>query len=293
MALKNEIGNVYGKLTVIERAENTKDGKSRWVCECECGKQIIALGTNLRKGNTKSCGCLRAQHLIKNLIGEEFGRLRVISRSDTRSKRGVVWKCLCECGNEIEVVSPDLTTGNTKSCGCLKAELHSTMNDLSNQRFGKLVAINSPYTKNGQRVWRCICDCGRETFVLAGNLRKGNTMSCGCSASHGNEYIEQLLLQKGITFTRKKTYSDCVSPTGALLKFDFCIEIKSKIVLIEYNGIQHYSAVDFFGGEEALLKQQERDNVKKKYCLNNNYCLEIIRYDENIKDRLEEILNGI
>lgn len=293
MAFKNEVGNIYGKLTVVERAENTKDGKTRWLCECECGKQIIALGTNLRKGNTKSCGCLRAQHLIKNLIGEEFGHLKVVARADTHSKRGVVWKCLCKCGNEVEVVSPDLTTGNTKSCGCLKAELHSTMNDLSNQRFGKLVAIDSPYVKNEQRVWRCICDCGRETFVLAGNLRKGNTMSCGCSASHGNEYIEQLLLQKEIVFTREKTYSDCVSPTGALLKFDFCIETKNKTILIEHNGIQHYSAVDFFGGEEALLKQQERDNIKKKYCLDNNYCLEIIRYDENIKNRLEEILNGI
>jgi hypothetical protein len=118
-------------------------------------------------------------------------------------------------------------------------------------------------------------------------------MSCGCSASHGNEYIEQLLLQKEVVFTREKTYSDCVSPTGALLKFDFCIETKNKTILIEHNGIQHYSAVDFFGGEEALLKQQERDNIKKKYCLDNNYCLEIIRYDENIKNRLEEILNGI
>ena len=60
MAFKDELGNKYGKLTVIQRAENTKDGKTRWVCECECGNKITVLGTNLRKGNTKSCGCLRA-----------------------------------------------------------------------------------------------------------------------------------------------------------------------------------------------------------------------------------------
>ena len=293
MAFKDELGNKYGKLTVLERAENTKDGKTRWLCECECGNKIIALGTNLRKGNTKSCGCLRAQHLIKDLVGQKFGRLTVTSRSNSRNKRGVVWNCKCECGTIVEVVSSDLVNGNTKSCGCLKTDLHSTMIDLTGQRFGKLVALDSPYTKNEQRVWRCLCDCGRETFVLAGNLRKGNTMSCGCSASHGNEFIEQQLKQKSIHFMREKTFSDCVSPTGALLKFDFCIEINNKIILIEYNGIQHYSPVEYFGGEEAMLKQQERDKIKQIYCLNNDYQLEIIKYDESIQERLEEILNGI
>lgn len=293
MSFKNEIGNKYGKLLVVERAENTKDGKTRWLCECECGNRLVVLGTNLRKGNTKSCGCLRAQHLIKDLVGQCFGRLVVVSRSNTRGKRGVVWNCKCECGANVEVVSPDLTSGNVRSCGCLKRDLHSTMNDLTGERFGKLVVLDSPYVKNEQRVWRCMCDCGRETFVLAGNLRKGNTMSCGCSASHGNEFIEQLLKQRNIPFVREKTYPNCTSSTGAPLKFDFCIEINSKTVLIEYNGIQHYSPVGYFGGEEALLKQQERDKIKQAYCLNNNYQLEIIKYDESIKDRLEEILNGV
>ena len=294
MAFKNEIGNKYGKLTVIKRAENTKDGKTRWVCQCECGKEIIAFGTNLRKGNTKSCGCLRAQHLIKDLIGQKFGRLLVVSRSSNRSKRGVIWKCECECGSIIEVVSPDLTTGNTKSCGCLKADLHSTMNDLSGQRFGKLLALDSPYVKNEQRVWRCMCDCGSEVFVLAGNVRKGNSQSCGCSASHGNNFIKQFLTNKDVCFEKELTFSDCKSPTGALLKFDFGIFINNDLkVLIEYNGIQHYCPVEFFGGEEAFLKQQERDKIKAQYCVNNQYKLEIIKYDENIEERMEEILNGI
>lgn len=293
MALKNEVGNTYGYLTVIERAENTKEGRAQWLCQCKCGNTTVVLGKHLRSGNTKSCGCLRVQHLTKDLTGQNFGRLTVISRSNSHSKRGAVWNCKCECGTNVEVVSSDLVNGNTKSCGCLKSDLHSTMNDLTGQRFGKLVALDSPYIKNEQRVWRCMCDCGRETFVLAGNLRKGNTMSCGCSASHGNEFIEQLLKQKDIAFTREKTFINCVSPTGALLKFDFCIEKNNKIILIEYNGIQHYSPVEYFGGEEALLKQQERDKIKQTYCLNNNYQLEIIKYDESIKDRLEEILNGI
>ena len=47
----------FGKLIVIERASN---GNSRphWLCQCECGNNIIVKGDSLRSGNTKSCGCL-------------------------------------------------------------------------------------------------------------------------------------------------------------------------------------------------------------------------------------------
>ena len=47
--LKDESGNVYGRLTVIERAEN-KDGRAYWKCRCECGKETIVSGKNLRNG---------------------------------------------------------------------------------------------------------------------------------------------------------------------------------------------------------------------------------------------------
>jgi hypothetical protein len=54
--LIDEIGNKYGKLTVISRSEN-KGNKARWLCQCTCGKQQIITGTDLRSGHTGSCGC--------------------------------------------------------------------------------------------------------------------------------------------------------------------------------------------------------------------------------------------
>ena len=50
-------GQTFGRLTVRERAENTKDGKASWKCICECGNEITVIGKDLRSGNTKSCGC--------------------------------------------------------------------------------------------------------------------------------------------------------------------------------------------------------------------------------------------
>lgn len=52
------IGTVFGRLTVIERAENYKSGASRWLCECSCGNRVIVFGQGLRRGTSKSCGCL-------------------------------------------------------------------------------------------------------------------------------------------------------------------------------------------------------------------------------------------
>lgn len=54
--------------------------------------------------------------------------------------------------------------------------------DLTDQRFGKLVAIkrHDANTKHGSYKWICSCDCGQEIIVTSGNLRSGHTKSCGC-----------------------------------------------------------------------------------------------------------------
>lgn len=50
-------GKKFGRLEVIERAENGKGGQARWKCKCECGNTTIVLGGNLRHKKQVSCGC--------------------------------------------------------------------------------------------------------------------------------------------------------------------------------------------------------------------------------------------
>ena len=53
--------------------------------------------------------------------------------------------------------------------------------DLTGQRFGRLTVIERAGKDYiGQAMWRCRCDCGNVTVVAGGNLRTGNTKSCGC-----------------------------------------------------------------------------------------------------------------
>ena len=51
-------GEVYARLTVIRRAESDKGGRRRYVCRCSCGGETVTAGYDLRKGHTRSCGCL-------------------------------------------------------------------------------------------------------------------------------------------------------------------------------------------------------------------------------------------
>jgi hypothetical protein len=57
----------------------------------------------------------------QSFLGKFFGKLQVVERSTYHGNIG--WRCRCECGNEITVPVSSLTSGSTKSCGCLRAEV--------------------------------------------------------------------------------------------------------------------------------------------------------------------------
>lgn len=61
--------------------------------------------------------------LATNIIGQKFGKLTALKMLESNKHKKKMWLCLCECGNEKEVVSSSLTHGLTKSCGCLQSEL--------------------------------------------------------------------------------------------------------------------------------------------------------------------------
>lgn len=116
------------------------------------------------------------------VLGQIFDRLTVIDRAKP-DRRGRAWfKCKCVCGNFKEVPASELQRKNTKSCGCLRKEIGKrSTKDINGTRFGRLVALYpTGERRNEHFVWRCLCDCGRETEVTTGSLGTGRTRSCGC-----------------------------------------------------------------------------------------------------------------
>lgn len=179
-------GQNFGRLAVVGRAENA--GKNlRWTCRCTCGNTVVVHGGNLRNGHTKSCGCLSKERTsetkLKDLTGRKFGRLIVVSRAENSKKGAVQWNCICDCGNATVVLSGNLRSADTKSCGCLNKEQRSkrTLKDLTGQPFGRLTVVRRMRSPSGRQAWwGCICECGNTSCVPGERLRNGDTQSCGC-----------------------------------------------------------------------------------------------------------------
>lgn len=57
--IKDESGNRYGRLLVIDAAGKGASRAQRWLCRCDCGATKAVTGTSLRTGETRSCGCLQ------------------------------------------------------------------------------------------------------------------------------------------------------------------------------------------------------------------------------------------
>lgn len=137
----NEIGNHYGRLTVLSKAAHTtSEGKIIWICECSCPQHTIVevVASDLRSGKTQSCGCLQKEKSSErrslDLTSQRFGKLLASSLSGKQDKhKNNYWLCRCDCGNTIEVVATSLISGNTNSCGCLNSYKEFEIAQILNQ----------------------------------------------------------------------------------------------------------------------------------------------------------------
>ncbi|WP_250227715.1 AP2 domain-containing protein [Anaeropeptidivorans aminofermentans] len=116
----------------------------------------------------------------KNIVGKQFGLLMILD--EFKNEKGYrVCRCQCECGNIKIIYKNNITSGRTKSCGCLEDRNRRRFVDLSNRTFGRLKAVApTDQRKDGYVVWECICKCGKTVHVVGRNLIRGETKSCGC-----------------------------------------------------------------------------------------------------------------
>ena len=79
-------GKVFGKIRVIGFSHIGKRRASKWLCVCDCGKQKVCDGTNLSRGNIKSCGCAKYEKKVE-------------SRAEDHQDFSVFSGMLCRCNN--------------------------------------------------------------------------------------------------------------------------------------------------------------------------------------------------
>ena len=304
---KIQDGDVCGPHGIILYKRLEKDAKGKYLGEfiCPlCGKHFINRLDNISRGDAKSCGCLLqkrnkefGQLNHKNLLGQKFGKLTVIEKTDKRKDGRVIWKCQCDCGHIVEVTSHNLLNGNTQSCGCLRKDIGKKyQRDLTGQTFGYLKVIKNTgksYKKGNQTHTVWLCECLRDgnlVEIRSDSLLHKGVSSCGCLNSLYNEKIKQILKDNNLTFIPEKTFSDCINPkTNAKLRFDFYLPDYN--CCIEYDGEQHFKG--WYNSVDSLQNIQYRDNIKNKYCKENGILLIRIPYWDKDKISIDYILEKI
>jgi hypothetical protein len=127
--------------------------------------------------------------------------------------------------------------------------------------------------------------CGCEWSPKPSNLLTGYGCPC-CNQSKGEKQIQNWLEANNIVHIAQKRFDDCKDKRR--LPFDFYLPTLK--ICIEYQGMQHYEAIDYFGGEANLLYTQKHDKIKSEYCIKNNIWLMCIPYWKDITEYLNKNL---
>lgn len=117
-------GQRFERLVVLQHGGILPSGQkteSFWRCLCDCGNEVLVSNNNIKRGQTKSCGCYQKDRAkeanLTNIAGRRFGMLLAVEYVGTRNKNAY-WRCMCDCGKETEASACSLKSGGTKSCGC-------------------------------------------------------------------------------------------------------------------------------------------------------------------------------
>jgi hypothetical protein len=303
--LGNIEGQMFGNWLAIKEI-----GNGKVICECQCKEKTTRelYKKSLINGQTKSCGCLRSIHcnetksstgaLDSKYIGQHFGEWEVLYRVNKSSKM----MCKCSCGTTKEIYLKHLLNGESKSCGCKKAEhsretmitrynevsaLHSDKPreqwqiDAISSKDNLLKFINSYDHKVTFRELREDLDISQahmsrliSTFGLTNNIQHLSGESC---MEHDlYNYISSIYNGK-VERHNSKILDN---------KYELDIYIPDKGIAIEFNGNYWHS---------VLYKDKYYHQLKTVECQQNNIRLiHIFEYEwENNKDIIKAYLHDI
>lgn len=117
----------------------------------------------------------------------------------------------------------------------------------------------------------------------------GKIKSCNCLGDSKEEsFIRSFLEKNNISYIKEYSFPDLKTSKGGYPRFDFAIFLEDKLYcLLEYQGEQHYKTSDNYFG---TYEREVTDKLKKEYCKKKNISFYEIKYDEDIQQKLQEIL---
>ena len=263
-------GKTFHRLTTIKCTEKRDANKNiLWLFKCSCGNKFIAPGSEVMRGQIRSCGCKTKSKPLQ-LKGQRFGLLTAMKKTGEKSSKGYfLWECICDCGKKTIAAGVDLKAGRVKSCGCVPKKLFSKRGlDITGQTFNKLTAIRSTKTSDKKKniLWLFKCACGNEIVRPASKVKEGEIKSCGCQKiEKATELIEEK--RKNILWVEDTCINSILStkvPKNNVSGYTGVYWIKKRQkwgAEITFKGITHYLGA-YVDVEEAAAV---RKKAEKKY----------------------------
>lgn len=255
--------NIYN----FSRAENVLNKKKQSVCK-QCRPNKIEIMDDKRM-------------IFINFINSssDFKLFPNTDVSKYRSQDLVPTVCQ-HCGKINYKYINDYLRGRGCSCQCTNTL--KTLDQINNEIDGDYEILEYNGMEHFAKIKHKVCG-----FIYNKNPRHYVCPRCQKEKSKGEKVIKQFLSDLSINFLQEQS----VQINNHNLRFDFYLP--ELATFIEFQGIQHFEPVNYFGGEEKFKKQMEYDNLKRKYCIENNFTLLEITYQDLENNKIFDILKPL
>lgn len=265
--------------------------------KCNCGNTFECSWSNIKKicGLCKKCSLKNKSLNTQKTLNELQKQVDSIYNNneyvvlDRNSKYIDVRHN--KCGNSFLIKISHFING--QGCKYCNKE-NNTHGALSNEIFLERVSIYSndfeflsKYKNNHTPINILHKKCKKELQITPQHIYDRGIYCKYCDGSKGEQRISNYLDTYKILYYSQFVFDDCKNAKP--LRFDFYIPNYN--ICIEYQGEQHYTPIEIFGGEKAFKKQKENDNIKRAFCKNNKLLLVEISFNEY--KNIESILNDV
>lgn len=227
------------------------------------------------------------QNKLKQIHGEKYKTLELYVNINKK----IITKCN-KCSFEWPVKPSKLLEGS----GCPKCALANRTHTneyfikrLKEKHGGKLISLSN--FKNYNTKIKMLCNACKQSWETKPSHLIHSDSGCpNCNSSKGEKKIKEFLEKNKIIYETQYSFSECRDKQ--VLHFDFAIFGNNKKIniLIEYDGIQHFKPVSYFGGEEYFFDIKRKDKIKNDFCKKNN--IKLIRIPYTMYKKIDKKLSN-
>lgn len=281
-------------------SEEYRNNSTKMTFRCKCGNTFERRWNNVKDLHQFSC-TICVPPSVKKSTSTFIQQLTEINPTITvqgqyiSSKTKIAVSC-DTCGYKWSARPNDLLgRKGCPNCAGTMRKSHAAFLQQVQEIHGVAIVVLTEYLNRRTKIGLQCCICKQRWKTLPDTLLKGGGCP-NCASSKGEKQINCLLAELDVPFKAQYRFPDCRNKKP--LPFDFAVldSSQSPILLIEFDGIQHFEPVEYFGGQSGFERTQQNDSIKNAYCCDHSIPLLRISYlqqesiEQLITDKLQQLL---